>query len=105
MEPNPLYRKYGYFAGVDLSEIDPASAGPAVALPALAPDVVRVVHDPSGSRIELPKALADRGVRIEPLASIWSGPEEARTSFLRGLEAQEDRLSALAIALLNRGYR
>ena len=33
MEPNPLYRQYGYFTGVDLTGLDPSAPGSAVARP------------------------------------------------------------------------
>ncbi|HLM70559.1 MAG TPA: hypothetical protein VK423_04175, partial [Thermoplasmata archaeon] len=57
IEPNPLYRGYGYFTNVDLSGIDPAAQGPPVALPPRLEGAVRIVHDVSGTRIELPDEL------------------------------------------------
>ncbi len=105
LEPNPLFRKYGYFAGVDLSGIDPlASAGP-VALPPAPPDVVRVVHDGSGTRVELPPELGRQGVRVETLPAIWADGDAEAARFLEGYDPTADRLSALGAALINRGYR
>ncbi len=105
IEPNPLYRGYGYFAGVDLSDLEPAAKGPAVELPALLEDAVRVVHDASGTRVEVPKPLADAGVRATTLTELWQHGNGTLATFLRGAGAVPDRLSALATTLLNRGYR
>ncbi|MGI0132919.1 MAG: SufD family Fe-S cluster assembly protein [Thermoplasmata archaeon] len=105
LEPNPLYRKYGYFAGVDLTGIDALPKGAPVPLPPALPHTVRVVHDASGTRIESPTSVRDVGVTATPLAEIWSGPPEERAEFLRGTEVPSDRLSALGLTLLNRGYR
>ncbi len=105
LEPNPLYRKYGYFAGVDLAGIEPHAGGTAVPLPPVPAEVLRVVHDASGSRVELPRALAEAGVRVETLADIWAGGEESARTFVEGYDPTADRLSALGAALLNRGYR
>ncbi|MGD0250940.1 MAG: SufD family Fe-S cluster assembly protein, partial [Thermoplasmata archaeon] len=105
IEPNPLYRGYGYFTGVDLSEVDPRTPGPAVELPPELPGSVRVVHDASGTRVTVPSALADAGLRVETLHDLWSSGPGALSTFLQGLEVAPDRLSALATTLLNRGYR
>ncbi|HTT34393.1 MAG TPA: SufD family Fe-S cluster assembly protein [Thermoplasmata archaeon] len=104
LEPNPLYRKYGYFAGVDLTGIDPVAPGAAVEPPPTALSAVRIVHDAAGTRAAIPPELTSAGVRFEPLADIWAGDEADRRAFLRGIDAPPDRLSALAVALLNRGY-
>jgi len=104
IEPNPLYRGYGYFTNVDLSGIDPAAHGDPVPLPEPVPGAVRIVHDASGTRFEVPGSLRSRGVRIRPLAEIWSSATPDLPRFLRGAEVPTDRLSALATALLNRGY-
>ena len=105
LEPNPLYRGYGYFANVDLSDLAPSETGAPVELPPPLPGAVRVVHDASGSRFDIPKSLSDRGLRLRSLQEIWSGNEEELSTFLRGTEVATDRLSALASTLLNRGYR
>jgi Fe-S cluster assembly scaffold protein SufB len=105
LEPNPLYRGYGYFTGVDLTDVDPRATGPAVALPPAVPGAVRVVHDASGTRVEVPKALSEAGVRVETLRDLWSSGDGHLASFVRGLGQAPDKLSALGTVLLNRGYR
>ncbi|HUZ79758.1 MAG TPA: SufD family Fe-S cluster assembly protein [Thermoplasmata archaeon] len=105
MEPNPLYRHYGYFSGVDLSGIDPVAHGASVALPPALPDAVRIVHDGSGTRIEIPPALRELGVSANALIDSWKAGATALPTLMRGSETPADRLSALSIALLNRGYR
>jgi Fe-S cluster assembly scaffold protein SufB len=105
LEPNPLYRGYGYFSGVDLADLNPEAHGPAVDLPPALEGAVRVVHDASGTRFDLPKSLSDAGVRVRTLSEVWAGGEPEVSAFLRGLDTPTDRLSALATTLLNRGYR
>ena len=105
MEPNPLYRGYGYFAGVDLSHVEPTLRGSAVPLPAPIPGAVRIVHDASGTRTDLPAELAAAGVRVETLSELWSHGDGRLEAFLKGTGSAADRLSALATTLLNRGYR
>jgi len=105
IEPNPLYRGYGYFSNVDLTGIDPQRLGPAVDVPPVPPGTLRVVHDASGSRISVPTELASAGVRVMPLSDVWSGGDAAVSSFIRGSGEPVDRLSALAACVLNRGYR
>ena len=105
IEPNPLYRGYGYFTNVDLTGVDPALTGSAVGVPPPLEGAVRIVHDLSGTRIELPVELARSGVRARSLSEIWKGGNGEVGLFLRGMEEPTDRLSALATALLNRGYR
>ncbi len=105
IEPNPLFRGYGYFTGVDLTGVDPQVRAPAVDLPPSAPGTIRVVHDRTGTRISVPSALADAGVRVTGLSEAWTAGADAVAPFVHGLETPADRLSALAIALLNRGYR
>jgi Fe-S cluster assembly scaffold protein SufB len=104
IEPNPLYRGYGYFANVDLTGIDPAQKSPAVPLPPLAKGTIRAVHDGSGTRVFLPPELAGLGVELRPFEAIWSAGESAVRSFLGSAEEPTDRLSALAAAVVNRGY-
>ncbi|MCI4317609.1 MAG: SufD family Fe-S cluster assembly protein [Thermoplasmata archaeon] len=106
MEPDPLYRKYGYFAGVDLAGADPVHTGRPVHLPPTTPNTIRVVHDAAGSHIHLPPSLKEVGVRIETLPEIWAAKDPTVIDgFLRAAEVPKDRLTALAAALLNRGYR
>ena len=105
LEPNPLYRKYGYFAGVDLAGLDALASGPPVPLPPAPPHTVRAVHDASGTRLDLPSSLREAGVVLEPLGQVWSSDPKGRAEFLRDTESPTDRLSALSLGLLNRGYR
>jgi Fe-S cluster assembly scaffold protein SufB len=105
IEPNPLFRGYGYFTNVDLAGIDPAIHGAPVALPPPLPGAIRVVQDAAGTHVHLPDELASAGVTVRTLADVWGSPKDQVEQFLRGAEAPEDRLSALATAMLNRGYR
>jgi Fe-S cluster assembly scaffold protein SufB len=105
IEPNPLYRGYGYFTNVDLAGIDATIEGRPVGLPPPLEGAVRVVHDISGTRIELPEDLRKAGVRVLALSEIWGSGKAEVDAFLRGTEEPTDRLSALATTLLNRGYR
>ncbi|MCI4337284.1 MAG: SufD family Fe-S cluster assembly protein [Thermoplasmata archaeon] len=105
LEPNPLYRKYGYFGGVDLAGIDPISRGRAVGLPQLPDGVVRIVHDASGTRAEIPDPVRSAGVRYEEFASVLSGEGTDRVEFSPASGTSPDRLSALGEVLVNRGYR
>ncbi len=104
LEPNPLYRGYGYFSNVDLAGLDPAASGPAVALPPQNEGTVRVVHDASGTRGFVPPELVSAGVRFRAFEEIWSGGEADIVAFLGKEEEATDRLSALGSALVNRGY-
>ncbi len=103
LEPNPLYRGYGYFAGVDLAGIDPAGKGPPVADPPPDPAAVTIVHDASGTRASVPSEISRQGVTLRTLPELWrengSNPPPATA------EEPPDRLSALAAALTNRAYR
>jgi Fe-S cluster assembly scaffold protein SufB len=105
IEPNPLFRGYGYFTKVDLSELDPLTPGAPVPLPPPIPSTVRVVQDAAGTHIHLPPELGSAGVSVRALSEVWGGPADDVGQFLRGAEEPVDRLSALATALLNRGYR
>jgi Fe-S cluster assembly scaffold protein SufB len=104
IEPNPLYRGYGYFTNVNLTGVDALAKGPPVGLPSPLPGAVRIVHDASGTRFDIPSDLQRLGVRVTTLPEIWSAPHDSLKPFLRGAEDPPDRLSALATALLNRGY-
>ncbi len=105
LEPNPLYRGYGYFSNVDLAGLDPRAQGTPVARPPAIEGAVRIVHDASGTSVEIPGTLRDAGVRVRTLEQLWNDGAEHRDVFLRGLEEPADKLSALAGVLLNRGYR
>jgi len=105
IEPNPLYRGYGYFTNVDLTGVDPMAQGAPVGLPPRLEGAVRIVHDVSGTRVDVPAELVGAGVRVTTLAEIWNAQRPELDGFLRGAEQPPDRLSALATALLNRGYR
>jgi Fe-S cluster assembly scaffold protein SufB len=105
IEPNPLYRGYGYFTNVDLAGIDPTTTGSPVRLPPSIEGSVRIIHDVSGTRVEIPEELRKGGVRVLSLSEVWGSGATGVETFLRGTEEPTDRLSALATALLNRGYR
>lgn len=105
LEPNPLYRKYGYFNGVDLTGLNVRPSGSHVAGASTAAWTVTAIHDASGSRFDIPDELEAEGVRLEPIEALLEagGPEAA--AFLGGDEPLTDRLSAFAFATINRGYR
>ena len=105
IEPNPLFRGYGYFTHVDLTGMDPIARGTPVPLPPALPGAVRICHDASGTRWELPESLRAAGVRFRALDELWRAEPGDLETFLRGSESPPDRLSALATATLNRGYR
>ena len=105
IEPNPLYRGYGYFTNVDLSGIDPSPSGAAVLRPPTLAGAIQVVHDTTGTRTVVPPELQHAGVRMRPLAEMWTASPEELAEFLRSSEEPSDKLSALSTALLNRGYR
>jgi len=104
IEPNPLFRGYGYFTNVDLSLLDPTARGAPVPLPPPIPGSIRVVLDAAGTHVHLPPELRAAGVRVRTLSDVWGGPPDEVARFLRGAEEPVDKLSALATALLNRGY-
>jgi Fe-S cluster assembly scaffold protein SufB len=105
LEPNPLYRKYGYFTGVDLMGLNVQPAGSHVGGSSTAPRTVTALHDAAGSRFDIPEDLQKDGVRLDPMGELLQagGPEAAE--FLGGNEPPTDRLSAFAFATTNRGYR
>ncbi len=104
LEPSPLFRKYGYFAGVDLRGISPATLGPRVAVPRPPVDAAQIVHDASGTHADLPASLRDLGIEVHTLPELWSSEPESVQNFLGESEKPTDRLSALGSAILNRGY-
>ena len=105
LEPNPLYRGYGYFTNVDLSGVDSVRQGRAI--PSIVPveGAVHVVHDTAGTRAHVPNELRDAGVRLVTLPEVWASGAAGSEAFLPAAEEPTDRLSALSTALLNRGYR
>ncbi|MGA8274985.1 MAG: SufD family Fe-S cluster assembly protein, partial [Thermoplasmata archaeon] len=105
IEPNPLYRGYGYFTGVNLTGIDPELRGAPVPLPPPLPGTLRVVHDVAGTHVEVPEQLRGRGIRLTTLDQLLTHGGDALDEFMRGSEELTDRLSALASAVVNRGYR
>jgi Fe-S cluster assembly scaffold protein SufB len=105
LEPDPLYRKYGYFAGVDLTGIVPESTGPALPRPPRQPGTIHVLHDAAGTHLEVPSLLRDHGVRAWVYPEGLVAGELSTDAFLRGAETPTDRLSALGTALINRGVR
>ncbi len=104
MEPDPLYRQYGYFQGVDLTGIDPGLRGPTVAATVPPGSFVWIFHDAHGTRAHVPDDLVAKGVRLRTLDEIWAEGGEPLREFLSRGEAPTDRLTALSVALLNRGY-
>jgi len=103
IEPNPLYRGYGYFTNVDLAGLDAVRRGPAVAVPPAHAGGVRLVHDASGTRVEVDPRLSASGVKVD----LFDAPAAPSGPATPAPPAEEptDRLSALATALENRGYR
>lgn len=98
LEPDPLYRGYGYFSNVNLAGLEAVKTGAPVALPPAPPGALRAVHDGSGTRLAIPPELAELGVEALPFPAAVAG-DGAST------EEPTDRLSALSDALRNRGYR
>jgi Fe-S cluster assembly scaffold protein SufB len=104
IEPNPLYRKYVYFGGVDLAGVVPDRHGAPVALPPSPENTLRVVHDSSGTRIELPERLRAAGVRADTAGDLWKD-EGATMDFLGPPPVLPDKLGSLLHTFLNRGVR
>ncbi len=103
LEPNPLYRKYGYFAGVDLTGLRPTARGPPVRSPRPIAGGIQVIHDASGTRVTIPPELEALGV------SARAQPDEATDASKGGASlgapaTPSDRLSALALATWNRSF-
>src|SRR5580693_7929587 len=91
LEPNPLYRKYGYFSGVDLTGLDLSAAGSPVSGVVPAPRTITVVHDVSGSRFEVPEELHRDGVRLEPIEDVVRAGGAKLAAFFGGDEPPADR--------------
>ncbi|MGI0072100.1 MAG: SufD family Fe-S cluster assembly protein [Thermoplasmata archaeon] len=105
IEPNPLFRGYGYFTNVDLSGLDAQPHAPAVALPPPIAGSIRVVQDGAGSHIQVPEELRAAGIQVRDLSEVWKGSKDEVDRFFRGAEEPTDKLTALSTALTNRGYR
>jgi Fe-S cluster assembly scaffold protein SufB len=105
LEPDPLYRKYGYFSGVELAGLNAMPNGPSVGQVEPAPRTIGILHDATGSTIDLPEELRAEGVRVETLDEIVRAETAKSTGFFDTASKFPDRLSAFAIATVNRGYR
>jgi Fe-S cluster assembly scaffold protein SufB len=105
LEPDPLYRKYGYFAGVDLTGLVPEMRGSPLQVPAASSSSVLVVHDAAGTHAVVPPELREQGVRLETYPEVLQQDGLSVADFLRGTSKPSDRLTALGVALVNRGYR
>ena len=105
IEPDPLYRGYGYFTNVDLSGLDAVGRGSATRLPPLRPRSVQVVHDAVGTHLVVSDDLPSGHVAIHPLYEEKRAPLRAAAEPMASEEEEPaDRLSALSDALRNRGY-
>ncbi len=104
IEPDPLYRKYGYFAGVDLHGLAPVGRAAPVPAPATQSETLEIVHDASGTRVQMPSVLRDAGVTVATYPQILQNLAPGAGAFGLSAEAGEipDRLSALAATLVNR---
>ena len=105
LEPDPLYRKYGYFAGVDLAGIAPAERGAGVVRPPVSSTTILVVHDAAGTHVHLPEELRAHRVHLSTYPELLDTGLLTTEAFLRGTDRPADRLTALGVALTNRGYR
>jgi Fe-S cluster assembly scaffold protein SufB len=106
IEPDPLYRKYAYFRGADLTGVSPMDSGTPVGLPPSPAHVIRVVHDASGSRVEMPDEYRTAGVKVRTLPDLLRAGDDSISSFLHGIDVKSpriDKLEALSAAFLNRG--
>lgn len=104
LEPNPLYRKYVYLGNVDLRGSSPVSSGPSVPLPPVPGATIRVVHDASGTRVDLPGQLEQTGVRVQTLAG-WERAGDGWNPLRPTGEVAPDKLGLLARSLTNRAVR
>jgi Fe-S cluster assembly scaffold protein SufB len=105
LEPNPLYRKYGYFSGVDLTGLEVRPTGRPVPGISTAPRTISALHDAAGTTFDIPEALLREGVRFDPIETVLREGGPAASEFLGGGDPLSDRLSAFAFATTNRGYR
>lgn len=102
-ELNPLYKKYSYFAGIDLRGADPVPSGPAVRAPPAVEGTVVILHDAHGTTVQVPPSLARQGVKVLSLPEIWGAPGSQRTEFLEAGDPIRHKFGALNIALVNHG--
>ncbi len=106
VEPDPLYRQYAYLRGADLTGVSPSVTGAPVSLPPLADGAIRIVHDASGTRVQMPDALREAGVQVRTLDDILAAGDDRVTGFLQGIDLHGpriDKFEALSVAFLNRG--
>jgi Fe-S cluster assembly scaffold protein SufB len=102
VEPNPTYRGYSIFGGTTLEGLDPAGSEGPVEKPLNAEATVEVVHDASGTRVEMPDALMAAGVKFRTLTELWKDPSRSAEIFSQ--QAPTDKLHGLALALTNRAF-
>lgn len=103
IEPNPIFRGYANVQGSDLSELDVRARGPALPLPPAAAATLRLTHDASGTRVDLPELLTRAGVRVRTWPEVWSDAGDGTNPLAPVVPA--DKLTSLADALVNRAYR
>ncbi len=108
LEPNPLYRKYSYFLGADLTGVTPVATGPAVPAPEVPEMLVRIIHDAAGTRVEVPPVLRETGLEVRSLADLWTDGPDRQAQFFEGIDPwgpRGDKLEALTLAFVNRGVQ
>ncbi len=79
--------------------------GPRVEVPAVLSGTVRAVHDSSGTSIEIAPELANAGLEVVPFSEMPWDTAAGGAAGPASIELPTDRLSALALATRNRGYR
>jgi Fe-S cluster assembly scaffold protein SufB len=104
-EGDPLYKKYSHLAGIDLRNCDPVSKGSPVDMPKCRPGEIVVLHDPSGTRVQVCPQLAGKGVKALSLPDIWSSDLETQSLFLADGNASlsPEKFESMNLALMNRG--
>ena len=101
-ELNPLYRKYAYFAGVDLGGLDPALTGSPVRMPPVHPGEILLVHDASGTRVYLPDELRKGGITVRTLPELLRGGDADSRDFFDAPYLRSEKFQSLNAALVNR---
>ncbi|HEV2317885.1 MAG TPA: SufD family Fe-S cluster assembly protein [Thermoplasmata archaeon] len=104
LEPNALFRGYSNIAGAELKDIDLTTRGPPVGLPRADASTLRIVHDASGTRVELPDALREAGVTVETLPDLWTANGRAASPPPHSVVAP-DKMTSYALATVNRAVR
>jgi Fe-S cluster assembly scaffold protein SufB len=104
IEPNPVYRGYTNIAGADLSGLIPEVPAHRVPLPEAPASTLRIVHDSSGTRVEMPQALRAAGVTVSTLRELWTEGREGEPLSIAATTSP-DKLTSLALALVNRAVR